>query len=394
VEIVNVQSYIMGVPHRRNWVFCKVETDDGLEGWGECPAPWLREHTHAQALREYAQRFMIGQDPFNIEAIWEALYKTAGSYAKTGRSAHSHHFQHPGVFHGQIVGALEMACWDIVGKALHQPIYRLLGGVKNHKLRAYTYLHNAAEWEVGDSPEKAGAAAAEVVEKGFTLFKFDPIPGGSPYNPDVRYPRDVSLKELRYTDRILKHMRDAIGEDCDIAMGTHGQLNTHSAIRYAKILEKYDCLWFEEPVPLENVDEMARLAQHITVPIAQGERLSTKWDFRLVLEKQAAQILQIMVGQNGILESKKIAGMAEAYNAQIAPWMACGPVNAAANIQLDVTCSNFLAQEGIGTMTGIYAEILEEPIRIKKGFVIPSTKPGLGIGRVKEELLEKYPYNP
>ena len=255
-------------------------------------------------------------------------------------------------------------------------------------------FHNAAEWEVGDSPEKAGAAAAEVVEKGFTLFKFDPIPGGSPYNPDVRYPRDVSLKELRYTDRILKHMREAIGEDCDIAMGTHGQLNTHSAIRYAKILEKYDCLWFEEPVPLENVDEMARLAQHITVPIAQGERLSTKWDFRLVLEKQATQILQIMVGQNGILESKKIAGMAEAYNAQIAPWMACGPVNAAANIQLDVTCPNFLAQEGIGTMTGIYAEILEEPIRIKKGFVIPSTKPGLGIGRVKEELLEKYPYNP
>jgi 2-dehydro-3-deoxyphosphogalactonate aldolase len=394
MEIVNVQSYIMGVPHRRNWVFCKVETDEGLEGWGECPAPWLREHTHAQALREYGQRFMIGQDPFNIEAIWEALYKTAGSYSNSGRSAHSHHFQHPGVFHGQIVGALEMACWDIVGKALHQPIYRLLGGVKNQKLRAYTYLHNAAEWDVGDSPEKAGAAAAEVVEKGFTLYKFDPIPGGSPYNPGVRYPRDVSLKELRYTDMVLKHMRDAIGEDCDIAMGTHGQLNTHSAIRYAKILEKYDCLWFEEPVPLENVDEMARLARHITVPIAQGERLSTKWDFRLVLEKQAAQILQIMVGQNGILESKKIAGMAEAYNAQVAPWMACGPVNAAANIQLDVTCPNFLAQEGIGTMTGIYAEILEEPIRIEKGFVIPSTKPGLGIGRVKEELLEKYPYNP
>jgi galactonate dehydratase len=394
MEIINVQSYIMGVPHRRNWVFCKVETTDGLEGWGECPAPWLREHTHAQALREYGQRFMIGQDPFNIEAIWEALYKTAGSYSDTGRSAHSHHFQHPGVFHGQVVGALEMACWDIVGKALHQPIYRLLGGVKNQKLRAYTYLHNVAEWHVGDPPEKAGAAAAEVVEQGFTLFKFDPIPGGSPYNPSVRYPRDVSLKELRYTDMVLKHMRDAIGEDCDIAMGTHGQLNTHSAIRYAKILEKYDCLWFEEPVPLENVDEMARLARHTTIPIAQGERLSTKWDFRLVLEKQAAQILQIMVGQNGILESKKIAGMAEAYNAQVAPWMACGPVNAAANIQLDVTCPNFLAQEGIGTMTGIYAEILEEPIRIEKGFVRPSTKPGLGIGRVKEELLAKYPYNP
>jgi L-alanine-DL-glutamate epimerase-like enolase superfamily enzyme len=169
-------------------------------------------------------------------------------------------------------------------------------------------------------------------------------------------------------------------------------LNTQSAIRFGKVLEKYDCLWFEEPVPLENVDEMARVARHINVPIAQGERLHTKWDFRLLLEKHAAQILQIMVGQNGILESKKIAGMAEAYNAQIAPWMACGPVNAAANIQLDVTCPNFLAQEGIGTMGGVYAEILEEPIRIEKGYIIPSTKPGLGIGRVKEELLAKYPY--
>jgi 2-dehydro-3-deoxyphosphogalactonate aldolase len=393
LKIVDVKTYIVGI-RRRNWVFCKVVTDDGIEGWGECPAPWLREHALTQAIQEYSKRFVIGQDPFNIEAIWESLYKTQGSYRSGENRSHSHHFQHPGVFHGQVIGAIEMACWDIVGKALNQPIYRLIGGVKNERLRAYSYISNLAEWRAGDSPEKAGQAAAKVVEQNFTLFKFDPIPGGSAHNPSVRYPREISLKELRYTDAVLKSMRDAVGDECDIAMGTHGQLNTHSAIRYAKILEKYDCLWFEEPVPMENVDEMARLAQHISVPIAQGERCSTKWDFRILLEKHAAQILQIMVGQNGILESKKIAGMAEAYNAQIAPWMACGPVNAAANIQLDVTCPNFLAQEGIGTMTGIYAEILEEPIRIEKGYIIPSTKPGLGIGRVKEELLDKYPYQP
>jgi L-alanine-DL-glutamate epimerase-like enolase superfamily enzyme len=185
---------------------------------------------------------------------------------------------------------------------------------------------------------------------------------------------------------------DAVGDECDIGMGTHGQLNTHSAVRFAKILEKHDCLWFEEPVPPENVDELARVAQHTNVPIATGERLSTKWDFRLLLEKQAVQVLQIMVGRNGIFESKKIAGMAEAYNAQVAPWMFCGPVNEAANIQLDVTCPNFLAQECIETMGGFWAEIIEEPIKVEKGYIIPSTKPGLGIGRVKEELLSKYPY--
>ncbi len=160
----------------------------------------------------------------------------------------------------------------------------------------------------------------------------------------------------------------------------------------AKILEKHDCLWFEEPVPPENIDEMARLAKHTSVPIATGERLSTKWDYRLLLEKQAAQIIQVNVGLCGILEAKKIAGMAEAYYAQIAPWMHCGPVACAANIQLDVTTPNFLAQEVIETMGGLQAEIVEEPIKIENGFIIPSTEPGLGIGRVKEELLDKYPY--
>ncbi len=394
MKIVDVKPYVVGVPQRRSWVFCKLVTDTGIVGWGECPAPWLRENTLARAIQELGRRFVVGQDPFNIESIWEALYKSVGSYRAAESSQHSHHLQHPGVFHGQVVGSLEMACWDIVGKALNQPVYKLLGGVKNEKLRAYTYLHNVADWRAGDAPETAGPAAVRVVEAGFTLFKFDPIPGGSAYNPSVRSPREISLKELRYTDTVLKHMRDAVGDECDIAMGTHGQLNTHSAIRFAKVLEKYDCLWFEEPVPMENVDEMARVARHTSVPIAQGERCSTKWEFRRLLETQAAQILQIMVGQNGILESKKIAGMAEAYNAQVAPWMACGPVNAAANIQLDVTCPNFLAQEGIGRMGGIYAEVLEEPILVVQGYIIPSTKPGLGIGGVKEEVLEKYPYHP
>jgi len=382
MKITDVKTYIVGnpPPHRGgiNWVFLKLVTDEGIEGWGECNFTRYREHTLVQLIQEASKRFVIGQDPFDVEKIWEALYKSTATYQ-------SHIFQHPGTISGQVLGAVEMACWDIVGKTLNKPIYMLLGGRRNERLRAYTYLY---DWAPGHPPDQAGPAALRLVAQGFTLFKLDPL---MPYSPQ---PREISLKELRYADAVFKNLRDAVGDECDIGCGTHGQFTTHSAIRLAKILEKYDILWFEEPVPLENVDELARVAQHTSVPIATGERLSTKWDYLPLLEKQAAQILQVNVGLSGILESKKIAGMAEAYYAQIAPWMHCGPVAAAANIQIDVTSPNFLAQEGIETMGGFQAEIIEEPIKFEKGYIIPSTKPGLGIGRVKEEILGKYPYQP
>ena len=382
MKIKDVKTYIVGnpPPYRggRNWVFLKLSTDEGIEGWGECNASFLRQYTLVQLIQELSEKYVIGQDPFDIEKIWEALYKSTKEYS-------AHFFEHPGILTGQVIAAYEMACWDIVGKALNQPVYRLLGGKKNEKLRAYTYLY---DWAAGDPPEKAGPAALKLVEKGFTLFKLDPLP------PITPQPREISLKELRYADAVFKSIRNAVGDNCDIGCGTHGQYNTHSAVKLAKILEKYDILWFEEPVPPENIDEMARVAQHTNIPIATGERLSTKWDYRLLLEKQAAQIIQVNVGLSGILEAKKIAGMAEAYYAQIAPWMYCGPVAAAANIQLDVTVPNFLAQEGIETMDGFHAEIVEVPIKIEKGYIVPSTKPGLGIGKVKEEVLRKHPYQP
>lgn len=387
MKIVDVKTYIVGnpPPHRGglNWVFLKLVTDEGLEGWGECNAPRLRERTIVQLIQELSTRFVVGEDPFNIEKIWESLYKSSQTHT-------AHFFQHPGTLTGQVIAAYEMACWDIIGKALNQPIYRLLGGVKNARIRAYTYLYT---WSFGMPAEHAGAEALKLVEQGFTLFKLDPL---RPISPQ---PREISLKELRYAEDVFRNIRDAVGDDCDIGCGTHGQYNTHAAIRLAKILEKYDVLWFEEPVPLENIDEMARLAQHTSIPIATGERLSTKWDYRLLFEKQAAQIIQVNVGLSGILEAKKIAGMAEAYYAQIAPWMHCGPVAAAANIQLDVTCPNVLAQEGIEMMGNsqtdtntLERDIIEVPIKIVNGYITPSTAPGLGIGRVKEEILDQYPY--
>jgi len=174
--------------------------------------------------------------------------------------------------------------------------------------------------------------------------------------------------------------------------GTHGQMTPSSAIRLARRLEKYDPLWLEEPVPPENAEEMARVARSTTIPIATGERLATKYEFAGILQKQAASILQPALGRSGgILEAKKIAGIAEAHYAQIAPHLYCGPIEAAANIQIDTCSPNFLIQESIETLCGFHAEILKKPIRWEEGYIIPPTEPGLGV-ELDEEVANRNPY--
>jgi 2-dehydro-3-deoxyphosphogalactonate aldolase len=187
-------------------------------------------------------------------------------------------------------------------------------------------------------------------------------------------------------------MRVAVGDELEIAIGTHGQFTTYGAIRVAKALEEYDPFWFEEPVPPENVAELARVAAHTSIPIATGERLVTKFEFSELLRQQAAQIIQLDVGQcGGILESKKIAGMAEAHYAMIAPHMYCGPVAAAAAVQLDVCCPNFLIQEF--NANSLHSEILQEPIRFENGIIIPPSGPGLGV-ELNEDVVAQHPYVP
>ncbi len=373
MKITRVKTFIVGnpPPHRggRNWVFLKVYTDGGIEGVGECNMAAGREHAIARLCEEMAEAHVIGMNPFDTELVWNTLY------------AGSHFYRHPGIVATQVAAAFEMACWDIVGKALNQPVYNLLGGKVRDKVRAYTYIY---EWHQPMPPEQAGEAAARLMEKGFTAVKLDPI-------PIFPQPREVSLEELRYVDAVLKSIRDAVGTKVDILMGTHGQLTTHGAIRFAQAIEPYSPLWFEEPVPPENLDEMARVARHTHVPIATGERLCTLHDFHALLAKQAAQIVQAHVGLNGVMGLKKITGLCEACYAQNAPWLYCGPIAGAANIQIDVCSPSFLIQEGIEDWSGFHAEILKEPVRWEKGYIIPSDKPGLGV-ELNEEVAARHPY--
>jgi L-alanine-DL-glutamate epimerase-like enolase superfamily enzyme len=244
-------------------------------------------------------------------------------------------------------------------------------------LRSYTYLY-PAEGE-GDEfyldAERSAERAAEYVEQGFTGLKFDPTGGFSAYDP-----RQPTQEALERTIRLVRLVREAVGRKADLLLGTHGQFTTSGAIRLARQLEAFDPLWFEEPVPPEMPEQMALVARGTSIPIATGERLTTKYEFARVLAAGAANILQLNLGRvGGLLEAKKVAALAEVHYAQIAPHLYCGPVVGAANIQIAACSPNFLILESIQQWGGFHADILKTPIRWEDGFVIPPTSPGLGV---------------
>jgi 2-dehydro-3-deoxyphosphogalactonate aldolase len=344
MKITDVQTYVVENPPPHfgglYWVFLKLTTDTGIEGFGEVYSVPFHPHIVARMIEDVFERSVLGADPFKIERLWRIIYSSG-------------YTQHPDLSLMGILSGIEMACWDIIGKELNKPIYELLGGQVHEKLRSYTYLYprNTDKTDVYRDPELAAERAAEYVNLGFTAVKFDPVGPYSAFDP-----RQLSLEALEQAERFVKTVREAVGDSCDLLIGTHGQMTTSSAIRLARRLEPFDPLWFEEPVPPEKVEEMARVARSTSIPIATGERLTTKYEFARLLEQQAASILQMALGRvGGILEAKKIAGMAEAHYTQIALHLYCGPIEGAANVQIDACSPNFLIQEGIEVWDGFHA---------------------------------------
>jgi len=282
-----------------------------------------------------------------------------------------------------------MACWDIIGKEAGQPVYKLLGGQVHERLRTYTYIYARPgdRTDVYRDPDLAAERAVEYLEQGFTALKFDPA---GPYTAFDG--RQLGLEDLERSERFCKQLRDAVGNKADLLFGTHGQMTAAGAIRLARRLEPYEPLWFEEPVPPDAPQEMAKVARATTIPIATGERLATKYDFGRLLQAGAAAILQMNLGRvGGLLEAKKIAGMAEVHHVQIAPHLYCGPVVGAANAQLATCSPNFLILEGIERWDGFHAAILHQPLKWEAGYLIPSREPGLGV-ELNEEYIRKHPY--
>jgi 2-dehydro-3-deoxyphosphogalactonate aldolase len=380
MKIADAKTYVVANPPPHfggaYFIFLKLTTDNGITGFGEAYSIPFHPHTAARMIEDVVERHVIGADPFKIERLWRAIYSSG-------------YTQRPDTSIMGTLSAIEIACWDIVGKAVGKPVYELLGGQIHKRLRAYTYLYpkESDETDVYLDPDLAAQRAVEYVDQGFTAVKFDPV---GPYT--AFDPRQLSLEALDRAEKFVSTIRNAVGSRCDLLFGTHGQMTTSGAIRLAKRLERFDPLWLEEPTPPENVAEMARVAHATSIPIATGERLATKYEFAQLLKLQAASILQMNLGRvGGILEAKKIAGMAEAHYAQIAPHLYCGPIVGAANIQLAACSPNFLILEGIQTWDGFHAEILQQPIRWEAGHVIPPTEPGLGV-ELNEDVAAGHPY--
>lgn len=393
MKITGVETFAISGPGRRchpPWLLIKLLTDTDLVGYGEAYWVPFSAATIKSMIEDMVAHVCAGEDPRRIEALWNKMY------------IHSH-THYPDYARLSVITAIEMACWDILGKECGKPVYALLGGSVRSKLRSYTY-HDAsliskvpdvarryAEAKTGDDYARIDVECAlDCLSQGFTACKIDPLVFARDDEFEVHLPLLLTRETLDIAELRIRRMREAVGAKMDILIGTHGQMSRDGAIRLAKRLEPFEPMWFEEPVPPENVKEMALVARATTIPIASGERLATKWDFQRMLEENAASILQFDMGRvGGILEAKKIAAMAEAKYCHIAPHMWGGPFIAAASIQIDMCCLNFLIQEGHGTWDGMHAEILKEPIKWENGFIIPSARPGLGY-ELNEEVARRH----
>lgn len=388
MKIVDVKTLVVANPPPgmggKYFIFVKLTTDGNVVGWGEAYNATFDPHVTARMIEDCAARYLVGHDPHDIETFFRRAYSSGFT-------------QRPDVSMMGCVSALEMACWDIIGKEAGKPVYKLLGGQVHEKLRSYTYLYphtgsvhteDVGPRNVYNTPELAAECAVEYVRQGFDAVKLDPA---GPYTVfDGHQPR---LVDIELSVAMLKAIREAVGTKADILFGTHGQFTAAGALRMARAIEPYDPLWFEEPVPPDMPEVMAEVARGTSIPVSTGERLTTKWEFARVIEHRAASILQPDLGRSGgILETKKIAAMAEAYHIQVAPHCYCGPVVAAANIQLATTLPNFLILEAITTFDGFHEKLLKKKIEWQDGCVIPSKEPGLGV-ELDETVAEAHPWS-
>jgi L-alanine-DL-glutamate epimerase-like enolase superfamily enzyme len=382
MKIASLKTHIVSVPPPHfggmYWILVRVETACGIEGVGEIYATSFHPAAMTALIEDVFERHLLGHDPHRVERFYRAAYSSGFT-------------QRPDPTMMGIVSGLEIACWDIIGKSAGRPVADLLGGTVHERLRAYTYLYpqdDKGEYDFND-PDLAADCAVKMVEAGFTAVKFDPA------GPYTNYSgHHLSLGVMSRCETFCRKIRAAVGDKADLLFGTHGQMSPASAIRLAARLEKYDPLWFEEPVPPGQEAAMAEVARATTIPISTGERLTTKYEFQRVLQTGAAAILQMNVARvGGLLEAKKIAGMAETFYAQIAPHLYNGPVGAAASIQLAAATPNFLIHEAILDFGGFHAEILKTKRVVEDGYIIPSREPGLGI-ELDLAVVEKHsPYS-
>ncbi len=391
MKLTNVKSYVIktDAPHLGGllWYFVKLETDEGYEGWGETAVLSTLmglEDGYEAMVRGVFDTHLKGEDALGPETIYNKLYTSLTA-------------RHPDYVMQGIISAFDIALWDICGKFYKTPVYNLLGGKCRDRIRTYTYIYDleaqgglraaAGSWTT--DPDRLAVLAAGLVDEGFTALKFDPVPQQK-LKQGMRPPFELSLAEYEHADKAVGAIRDAVGNRADILIGTHGQITPSAARRLAARIEHHDPLWLEEPCPPENYQQMGRIAQSTTIPVATGERLVTPYEFQNLFAEGACAFAQPDLGScGGITACKKISNIAEANYVLMAPHVWGGPVITAAALQIDANVPNFLIQESIYKSRGFFDEIVKEPFEWESGDLIVSDRPGIGI-ELDEDKLEGY----
>lgn len=361
----------------RYWIFPKLTTECGIVGYGECYASSVGPKAMKAVIEDVFERHMLGENPENIELMFRRAYSSGFT-------------QRPDLTVMGAFSGLEIACWDILGKARDRPVWALLGGKMNDRVRSYTYLYpepdeDAAEFWV--NADMTAEAAARAVAQGFTAVKFDPA---GPYT--IRGGHEPAMSDISRSVGFCAKIREAVGDRADLLFGTHGQFTTPGAIRMGRALEPYNPLWYEEPIPPDNLAEFAEVARAVAVPLAAGERLTTKAEFGALLRLGGVKILQPALGRvGGIWEAKKIAAMAEVYNAEMAPHLYAGPVEWAANIHFAASIPNILMAETIQTGGAFHLALIKHSLTWEDGYILPPDAPGLGI-EFDEDLARAHPF--
>ena len=359
----------------RYWIFVKLTTDNGIVGWGECYASSIGPEAMEVVIKDIFERYFLDESPSNFEKMFRRTYSSGFT-------------QRPDLTVMGAFSGLEIACWDILGKYFDCPTWQLLGGKINDRVRAYSYLYPLEHHDLNDfwtSPGMAAESAIDLVSRGFTAVKFDPA---GPYT--MRGGHMPAMSDIKLSIDFCQAIREAVGDKADILFGTHGQFTTAGAIRLGKAIEPYSPMWFEEPIPPDNLSEFSKVQSALSIPIATGERFTTKMEFAEVLKSGGASIIQPALGRaGGIWEMKKAAAIAEVFNAQVAPHLYAGPIEWAANLQLAASIPNLLIAETIETP--FHKSLINGKIKVEDGYIQVSDEAGLGI-EVNEKLAEENTY--
>jgi galactonate dehydratase len=362
--ITAVEPLVLGTSWR-NLIFLKVKTDEGLVGIGECTLQ-NREEGVLGYLQGAVRRHVIGSDPFNIEDLWMRMYRDE--------------FWRNGPISTTVISGIEIACWDIVGKACGQPIWKILGGRCHERIKAYAN----AWYTVERKPEEFARQVKGVLDKGYRALKVDPFGPGS---------LELSHEEKVRSVELVAAIRDAVGPEVEIFVEMHGRFSAATAVELAGMLEPSQPGWIEEPCPPEDIPSLRKVADRVRIPIATGERYFTRYGFREVIESGAPDVIQAdPIHAGGILEMKKIAALADVRSMLMAPHNSNGPVCTAACVHFDFCTTNFKVQECFDDFSESWVvDAVPGTPRPRDGYFYPPDKPGLGV-ELNEELIKEHPH--